>query len=155
MNARARRERGFSFVELAIVIMIGGLLLAIGIPAVQQYVERSRVLQSVVEIGDMSKTIKQFERTTGALPESLDDAGYGGKLDPWSHPYEYLNLRTSHGNGQARKDKKLKPLNSDFDLYSIGPDGLTNASLGNSRSRDDVVRARDGSFVGTAQEFDP
>ncbi|MGZ5648918.1 MAG: type IV pilin protein, partial [Usitatibacter sp.] len=62
MNARARRERGFSFVELAIVIMIGGLLLAIGIPAVQQYVERSRVLQSVVEIGDMSKTIKQFER---------------------------------------------------------------------------------------------
>jgi general secretion pathway protein G len=46
-------------------------------------------------------------------------------------------------------------LNSDFDLYSVGRDGLTAASLLNSKSRDDVVRARDGSFVGTAQEFDP
>jgi prepilin-type N-terminal cleavage/methylation domain-containing protein len=155
MSARPQRARGFSMVELVIVLLIAALLLAIGIPAVEQYVERSRVIQSVVDIGDMQKTIKQFERTTGALPESLGDAGYDGKLDPWGRPYEYLNLRTSHGNGQARKDKKLKPLNSDFDLYSIGRDGLTQASLGNSASRDDVVRARDGSFVGTAQEFDP
>ena len=60
-----------------------------------------------------------------------------------------------HGNGHARKDKVLKPLNSDFDLYSVGPDGQTQASLTSSVSRDDVVRARDGAFIGTAAEFDP
>ena len=49
----------------------------------------------------------------------------------------------------------LAPLNSDFDLYTVGPDGITHASLGNSASRDDIVRARDGGFIGTAEEFDP
>jgi general secretion pathway protein G len=147
--------RGFTMIEMTIVLLIAALLLSIGIPAVDQYIDRSRIIQSALDIGDMSKTIKQFERTTGALPEALADVGFDGKLDPWGRPYEYLNLRTSHGNGQARKDKTLKPLNSDFDLYSIGRDGLTHASLLNAASRDDVVRARDGSFVGTAQEFDP
>jgi general secretion pathway protein G len=142
-------------VELTIVLLIAALLLAIGIPAVDQYLEKSRVIQGVLDVVDMSKTIKQFERSMGVLPETLADVGFDGKLDPWGRPYEYFNLRTSHGNGQARKDKTLKPLNSDFDLYSVGRDGLTAASLLNSKSRDDVVRARDGSFVGTAQEFDP
>ena len=31
----------------------------------------------------------------------------------------------------------------------------TAASLGSSNSRDDVIRARDGAFIGTAEEFDP
>jgi len=61
----------------------------------------------------------------------------------------------AHGNGQARQDKILRPLNSDFDLYSIGPDGLTLPSLAKPESRDDIVRARDGAFVGPASEFDP
>ena len=75
--------------------------------------------------------------------------------DPWNHPYEYLNLRTGEGNGISRKDKKLAPLNSDFDLYTVGPDGITNTSLLHAASRDDIVRARDGGFIGTAEEFDP
>ena len=32
---------------------------------------------------------------------------------------------------------------------------LRNASLANAVSRDDIVRARDGGFIGTAEEFDP
>ncbi len=79
----------------------------------------------------------------------------GGKADPWGHPYEYFNLITAKGNGQARKDKKLAPLNTDFDLYSVGPDGQTAASLVNKASRDDTVRARDGGFIGLASDFDP
>ena len=89
------------------------------------------------------------------LPDTLADVSLDTKVDPWNRPYQYFNLRTAKGNGQARKDKKLAPLNSDFDLYSVGPDGLTAAQLNNSKSRDDVVRARDGGFLGTAEEFDP
>ncbi len=149
------KVQGFTLVELLIVFAIVGVLLAIAIPALESYIGRSRVMQAVAEIGDMSKVIRRYDLSKGVLPDSLSDVDLGGKVDPWGRPYEYLNLRNLKGNGKARKDKKLAPLNSDFDLYSVGPDGLTQASLGNAVSRDDIVRARDGGFIGTAEEFDP
>ncbi len=149
------KDRGFTFLEILLVLAIVGLSAAIAVPALDRYIERSRVVEAVFDIGTMSARIKQFESSTGVLPSGLAAVGYGGKLDPWGQPYEYLNLVTAQGNGQARKDKKLAPLNSDFDLYSIGRDGLTAASLGNNRARDDVVRARDGGFIGLAEQFDP
>jgi len=148
-------QRGFTLVEMALVIGIAAMVLWIVVPMAQGDIEKGRVNQAIVEIGTMSTAIRQQIKTKGALPDSLDDAGFGGRTDPWGHPYEYLNLFNSKGNGQARKDKKLAPLNSDFDLYSIGPDGQTAASLVNSKSRDDIVRARDGGFVGLASDFDP
>jgi general secretion pathway protein G len=66
----------------------------------------------------------------------------------------FYDIRVN-GTGGARRDHKLSPLNSDFDLYSVGRDQQTAASLADSRSRDDIVRARDGGFIGTAEEFDP
>jgi len=147
--------RGFTLVELVIVLAIGGILIAIVTPMLGNYFERSRYVQSVIDLRDMQKTIKQYEFSHGALPDALSDVALDAKLDPWGRPYAYFNLRTSKGNGQARKDKKLAPLNSDFDLYSVGADGVTAASLANSKSRDDIVRARDGGFLGTAEEFDP
>ena len=59
------------------------------------------------------------------------------------------------GNGKARKDKKLAPLNSDYDLYSLGKDGDSKPPLVTPVSRDDIVRARDGQFIGMAKDFDP
>lgn len=155
MMARMRAPRGFTILEMAIVFAIAGVIIAITVPRLQGYIERNRVAQSVVEIGEMSTRIRRHEVAKALLPETLAEVGYGGRLDPWSQPYEYVNLRTSPASVKARKDKNLKPLNSDFDLYSIGPDGLTSASLTHAKSRDDVIRARDGQFIGTAQEFDP
>lgn len=148
-------SRGFSLVELVIVLAIGGIVIAIAIPVFDRYIEKTRVLQAIAEIDEMSRAIKRLENTNGVLAATLADAGLSGRLDPWGFAYEYFNQRTNTGNGTSRRDQKLKPLNSDFDLYSIGRDGMTHQSLGNSRSRDDVVRARDGGFVGTAVEFDP
>lgn len=149
--------RGFTLVEIAIVLMIVGVVAWISIPAYQGYIERARTREAVFAVGEMSKAIRQWEVTKGALPDSLGEIGVVGEKakDPWGFDYEYLNLRTAKGNGQARKDKKLAPLNSDFDLYSVGPNGVTKAQLGNADSRDDVIRARDGGFIGTAEEFDP
>jgi general secretion pathway protein G len=149
------RKRGFTLVELILVLAIVGVIAAIAFPAMQSYIERGRRAQAVMDLQDMSDTIRKSEKTTGTLAAALADLGLDARRDPWGRTYEYRNLRTGTGNGQARKDKKLAPLNSDFDLYSVGPDGLTAAQLGNAASRDDIVRARDGGFIGTAEEFDP
>ena len=53
----------------------------------------------------------------------------------------------------ARKDRFLVPINSDYDLYSLGADGESKPQLNNAVSQDDVIRARDGSYVGLAENF--
>ncbi len=52
-----------------------------------------------------------------------------------------------------RKDRFLVPINSDYDLYSMGPDGQTSEPLTVPLSRDDIVRASDGAYVGVAENF--
>ena len=146
---------GFTLIEVVLVLAAAGILIAIAVPSYDRYVQRSRVLQTTVDIGEISKKIRQHEMTKGALPDGLADVDFGSRTDPWGRPYEYLNLRNMKGNGKARKDQKTAPLNSDYDLYSIGRDGLTAEQLSNAASLDDVVRARDGAFVGLAVEFSP
>jgi len=78
-------------------------------------------------------------------------------LDPWKNPYQYLDLSSLNVNkklmGQVRKDKNLVPINSDYDLYSMGKDGQSQAPLTAANSRDDVVRANNGRFVGLASDY--
>ena len=148
------RARGFTAIEILIVLLIIAAMAWIGIPAYQGYIARTQVVDAVTTITRMSQDIKDYEKRMGNLPATLADVNYAGRVDPWGRSYVYLNLRATHGAG-ARKDKGLKPLNSDFDLYSVGPDGVTALSLSNSAARDDVLRARDGGFYGTAEEFDP
>jgi general secretion pathway protein G len=54
---------------------------------------------------------------------------------------------------KARKDRFLVPINTDFDLYSMGKDGKSVAALTAAASRDDVVRAANGAFIGLASRF--
>lgn len=146
---------GFTTLELLVVVAIVGILAAIGLGSWDRYRERVRVSQAATEIGAMAAAIKLHAVDARAYPDGLAEVGFGGKLDPWGRPYQYVNLETLKGNGTARKDKKLAPLNSDFDLYSSGKDGASLPPLVAPVSRDDVVRARDGRFVGLAADFDP
>jgi general secretion pathway protein G len=52
-----------------------------------------------------------------------------------------------------RKDGKLNPLNTDFDLYSLGRDGESRETLNARPSRDDIVRANNGAFIGLAEDY--
>ena len=55
--------------------------------------------------------------------------------------------------GGFRKDGNLNPLNTDFDLYSRGQDGDTAGPLSAQSSRDDIVRANNGAFVGLGEDY--
>ena len=56
-------------------------------------------------------------------------------------------------HGHPRKDRFLVPINTDFDLYSMGRDGQSVAPLTAAKSRDDVVRAANGAYIGLASNF--
>lgn len=155
----ARRKRllelGFTMIEVMVAVGILGILAAMATVTYQEYVQRGRSTTAVSDLLDISQRIKAYELANRALPDSLADIGRNDALDPWGLPYEYRNLATSKGNGQARKRKNLSPLNSDYDLYSRGPDKKTTPPLGQPDSRDDVVRALDGRFLGVAEKLDP
>ncbi len=154
-TGRRTGSPGFTFIELLIAIAIVGVLANLAYSRYEDYRERARVYQAMGDIGSMSAVISRHILDSRSLPDSLDDVGLAGKLDPWGRPYQYFNLTSQKGNGKARKDKNLNPLNSDFDLYSVGKDGSSQSSLVAKTSRDDVLRARDGGFIGLASDFDP
>jgi general secretion pathway protein G len=131
---------------LAAVLIVGSF----AIPAFNGYVERSRVARAVSEIGTMSLKLHRFQQDTHALPVSLAEAGLGGD-DPWGRPYVYV--RAAGSRAQLRKDDEFAPLNTDFDLYSLGPDGVSSLALPAAPSRDDVVRAANGAYIGVAVNY--
>jgi general secretion pathway protein G len=140
-------------VELTVVLCIVAVLLTIAVPAYHNYRERVRIDQAKHDIAVMSGIIANFRQDARAYPDSLADAGLGGMLDPWGNPYGYLNLGDRNARGHARKDHSLVPINTDFDLYSMGPDGRSAPPLTAMHSRDDIVRANDGAFIGVAADY--
>ena len=151
--ARFRPHRGLTVVELAFALCIVAVMLTIALPAYQQYRERVRIDQAKQDIMAMSAVIKNYYQDAQAYPDSLADVGLGGMLDPWGNPYGYLNLGDKKAHGHARKDHSLVPINTDFDLYSMGPDGRSSPPLTAKASRDDIVRANDGAFIGVAADY--
>ena len=52
-----------------------------------------------------------------------------------------------------RRDRYMFPLNTDYDLFSLGPDHQTATSLGEGIGLDDVIRANNGGFFGRASDY--
>jgi general secretion pathway protein G len=138
-----------------IAVLIVGVLAAIAIPIYDRYQDRIDRAKAVLDIRVLQTLISDSAADSGVLPASLADVGNGGMLDPWGHPYVYVDVSGPGGIGMARKDHKFNPLNSDFDLYSMGKDGESKSQLTQKSSLDDIVRARDGAFVGLAADYSP
>lgn len=138
-----------------LVVAVVAALALIGVPIYQGIVERARVSQAVRDIAEISMALERRRTVTGGWPSSL--AELGGRiptLDPWGRPYRYLAIDTKPPptKGKIRRDKNLNPLNRDYDLYSVGPDGETQTQLTARKARDDIVRAGNGSFIGRAED---
>jgi len=147
-------QRGFSLLELMITIVIAAMLAAVAIPAYGRFVDKARTSKAIGDIAALNIEIEQFRlRNNDRIPDSLNELGIDIPLDPWEQDYRYLRLLGPATIGQARKDGRLVPLNSDYDLYSIGADGETAGPLNAKKSHDDIVRANDGAFIGLGEEY--
>jgi general secretion pathway protein G len=149
------RSCGFTVIEVMLGIAILAVLAGIAYPSYQNYQEKARVAQAVIDIQAVGASVTAYALENREYPASLNSIGKGALKDPWGNLYQYTNLADAKGNGKARKNKNLVPINSDFDLYSMGKDGASVGPLTAKASRDDIVRANDGRFVGLASDYDP
>jgi general secretion pathway protein G len=151
--AGPRLQRGMTLLELLLALVMTAILLSLGYAGYRQVVERMRISRTIADLSDIQLALDKFELNTGALPSSLNDVGLAAMLDPWGGTYRYLNIAEAIGPGAVRKDRNLVPINTDYDLYSMGRDGQSQPPLTAATSRDDIVRANDGRFVGKAEDY--
>jgi general secretion pathway protein G len=152
IRGKPERECGFTLLELMVVLAAGVVLASLAIPAFNSYVERSRVAVAVGNIGTASLHLYRWQLNTRSFPATLAEAGIVLGNDPWGRPYRYLRVAGANV-GLLRKDHNLVPINTDFDLYSMGPDGQSAAALTAQPSRDDIVRANNGAYIGVAANY--
>jgi prepilin-type N-terminal cleavage/methylation domain-containing protein len=167
-SKRSPRNRGFTLVEILISLVIICILATIAVTAYTNYVDRSLVKLSIRNIRILEQSIKAFEFEKKHLPNNLNELGpvelLGANgnsimqasplLDPYGNAFRYLNFANEPaGWPNCRTDQVDKPLSLDYDLYSMGADGLTQKKLNMSVSLDDIVRARSGKFVDLAAKY--
>ena len=153
LRSPTRGNRGFTIVELLIVIAIILTIAAIAIPNLFSAINQARIAHAVGDVRTMGDEAMGYQITYSQTPPDLASIGYAGRLDPWGTPYQYLDFATATGKGAMRKDRFLVPINTYFDLYSMGPDGKSVPPLTASASQDDIIWANDGAYIGVASQF--
>ena len=133
-------SRGFTLIEIMVVIVILGILAGLIIPRIMGRPEEARRLKAMIQIESLETALKLYKLDTGAYPDTEQglqalvqppdtgnavknwrDGGYleKGKLpaDPWGNEFVYLSPGV-HG---------------EYDIMSYGSDGVQG---GEGKNRD-------------------
>lgn len=148
-----RRRNGFTLLELLLALAVLGILAAIAQAAYTSMVDRAKVARAEGDIAEMDVMIERYRTRHFQYPDTIAQFDASGRLDPWGNPYHYTLLVGAKGKGDARKDRRLNPLNSDYDLFSAGKNGVFKTQISNKDSLDDVIRARMGGYIGLAEDY--
>jgi general secretion pathway protein G len=145
-------EKGFTLLELLTVLAIIGTLANVAIPKYIKYKVESQNVIAITEITTIDKEIITYHLENESYPDSLNDLPLNDTTDPWGNPYRYMKVEGAK-KGKLRKDQFMVPVNTDYDLYSMGADGKSSSPFTSANSHDDIVRANSGDFIGIASKF--
>jgi general secretion pathway protein G len=146
-------DRGFTLIELLITIAIILTICAIAVPNLLAALDQAKLAKAVGDIRAIGDDIEGYNLSNGQYPNTLADINRDTFPDPWGNPYQYLNFADAKGKGAMRKDRFLVPINSYFDLYSMGKDGQSVPPLTAKVSQDDIILANDGDYIGLASQY--
>ena len=119
---KSRNQRGFTLVELLLVLVILALIAGLVLPGIIGKAEGAKVRAAASQISRISMAVESFYLDTGSTPEGLEElvnepgnvVGWNGPYikssilkDPWGREYQFRSPG-QHG---------------DFDIYSFGADG--------------------------------
>jgi general secretion pathway protein G len=129
LKLKARlNQKGFTLIEIMVVVVILGILAAIVVPRLLERPEEARRTKAAVDIKGLEEAIGLFKLDngfypstdqglqalvtkpeTGRIPPRYHEGGYLKKVptDPWGSPYIYLS----------------PGIHGDFDIISYGGDG--------------------------------
>ena len=68
MKTQNKLQKGFTLIELMIVIAIVGILAAIALPAYQDYIVRAKVSEAVVALSEAKTTVAEYVASQGTFP---------------------------------------------------------------------------------------
>jgi type IV pilus assembly protein PilA len=71
-NQMQKMQKGFTLIELMIVVAIIGILAAVAIPAYQDYIARAQVSEAFAMTSGMKTTIAEYGQINGAYPAEED-----------------------------------------------------------------------------------
>ena len=124
-NKLRKREKGFSLIELIVVLVILGLLATVVGPRVMQRLSQGKVEIARLQIDQLDGALGLFHFDVGRYPTSaeglqalIEDPG----IDNWSGPY--LDKKTLPTDPWNRDYQFRSPgVHGDYDLWSNGADG--------------------------------
>ena len=147
---RVRNQAGFTLIELLTVVVVMGGLAAVATGKTRMAIDQAKMAKAIGDIRAMSAEVQGYQAAANGLPASLADIDRSGLVDPWGQPDVYVNFTLG---GTPRTDVFGVDLNTEYDIYSIGPDGASSLSLGAGASQDDIVRASDGGYIGRGSRY--
>jgi general secretion pathway protein G len=153
--------KGFTLIELLVVLVIASILALFGGPLVMGgidcknqkmgWITRAKVNGAIGDLGSVYLDVRRrTEFTQGPIDFGALDLGN----DRWGNPYQFLDHSTVNGHGKKRKGPGQVPINSRYDLYSMGPDGRTRTPIVSEPGSDDIIIANDGQYIGVACFYD-